>query len=253
MEDSDLIRSNHGRIDFECLPNTRDLGGLETKDGRHVRRGLLLRSGALCFASDTDLTRLLQDYQLRSIVDLRGEDELAELPDPVERLPGVAYLHADVLKDAIEGISQDSETRARVEALRDDDVDPPRFMEMVYPRILLGESGLAGYRAFLQRVLATTEGAVLWHCHVGRDRCGMASMLVEHILGVPMDCVEDDYLATNLYTDVPSDEHTAANLRFIRSAVAEAVQMFGSLDALVRDGLGLDDADVAELRARYVA
>ena len=36
-------RPNYGRIDFEGLPNTRDLGGLPTADGRRVRRGHLLR------------------------------------------------------------------------------------------------------------------------------------------------------------------------------------------------------------------
>ena len=254
METSDdTLRPNHGRIDFERLPNTRDLGGLETVDGRRVRPGVLLRSGALFFADAADLARLRDDYRLRAVIDLRGDEELAELPDPMDELPGASYLHADVLKGAIEGISQDAESRARLEALRTDTEDPARFMETVYLEILLGHSGLAGYAAFLRRVLETTDGSVLWHCHVGRDRCGMASMLVEHILGVPMAAIEDDYLATNLYTDVPSDERTAANLRFLRAAVRAACARYGSLDGYVREGLGLTEADVAELRGRYLA
>ncbi len=245
-------RPHHGRIDFKGLPNTRDLGGLETVDGRHVRPRLLLRSGALFFATSSDIDRLLEEDHLRCVVDLRGDDELAELPDPMDRMPHVSYLHADVLKDAIEGISQDVAARARLEAVHSSDEDPALFMETMYPRILLGESGIAGYRALMRRLLETTDGAFLWHCHVGRDRCGMASMLVEQALGVPMDAMEDDYLATNLYTDIESDERTAANPRFIRAAVAGVRRAFGSLDGYLREALGLDDADLAELRDRYL-
>lgn len=245
-------RADHGRIDFEGLPNTRDLGGLLTEDGRRVRTRLLLRSGTLYFATEADCRRLLGEYRLRTVVDLRGDDELAEFPDRMERLPGVRYEHADVLRDAIAGISQNAEARARLEAARAEDADPALFMETVYPHILLGESGVAAYRALLRRLLETTEGAALWHCHVGRDRCGMASMLVEAVLGVPMEAIEEDYLATNLYTDVPSDERTAANPRFIRAAVAAVTREFGGVVGYVRGALGLDRADLDELRARYL-
>ena len=244
------IRPNFGRIDFEGLPNTRDLGGLPAADGRRVRPGLLLRSGTLYFATPADCERLLEDYRLRVVVDLRGEDELAEYPDGIGRLPGVRYVHADALKDTVAGISQNAEARAQLEAARTNDDDPASFMEMVYPHILLGESGIAAYRALMRCALETTDGAVLWHCHFGRDRCGMGSMLVEAALGVPMPEVEEDYLATNRFNPDPADERTDANLRFIRAAVAAVTREFGGVMGYVRDALGVTDSDIAELRAR---
>lgn len=245
-------RAEHGRIDFEGLTNTRDLGGLPTTDGRRVRSGLLLRSGTLYFATSADLRRLIEDYHLRAVVDLRGEDELVEYPDPMDRLPGTRYLHADVLKGTVEGISQNAEARRRLEAARESDEDPARFMELVYPHILLGASGIAAYRSLFEVLLATERGSVLWHCHFGRDRCGMASMLVESVLGVPMELTEQDYLATNRYTDDPFSERTAANLRFIRAAVTAVTREFGGVEGYVREALGLTDADLATLRARYL-
>ena len=245
-------RTNYGRIDFEGLPNTRDLGGLPAADGRRVRRGRLLRSGTLYFATASDRRRLLEEYRLRAVVDLRGEDELAEYPDGMELMPAVRYVHADALKGTVAGISQNAEARAQLEAARVDDDDPARFMEMVYPHILLGESGIAAYRALLRCVLETTDGAVLWHCHFGRDRCGMGSMLVEAALGVPTEAVEEDYLATNRFNPDPADERTDANLRFIRAAVAAVTREFGGVMGYVREALGVTDADVAELRGRYL-
>ena len=246
-------RPQHGLIDFEGLPNTRDLGGLPTTDGRRVRPGLLLRSGTLYFATSDDRRRLLEDYHLRCVVDLRGEDELVEYPDRMEALPGVRYVHVDVLRDVIAGISQSSDARSQLaEAERDQD-DPARFMEVFYPHILLDDSGVAAYRTLLESVLATTKGSVLWHCHVGRDRCGMASMLVEALLGVPTELMEQDYLATNLYTDVPSDERTAANPRFFRAALGAVERAFGSVEGYARAALGLSQSDLDELRRRYLA
>ena len=110
----DGTRADYGRIDFEGLPNTRDLGGLVGAGGRRVRRGLLLRSGTLYFATSADRRRLIEDYHLRTVVDLRGEDELAEYPDHMERMPGVRYVHADALRDAVAGISQNAEARERL-------------------------------------------------------------------------------------------------------------------------------------------
>lgn len=245
-------RPNHGRIDFEGLPNTRDLGGLPAADGRRVRRGLLLRSGTLYFATSADCRRLIEDYHLRAVVDLRGDDELAEYPDGMERIPGARYVHADALRDAIAGISQNAEARARLEAARTNTDDPALFMETVYPHILLGESGISAYRALLRCVLETTDGSVLWHCHFGRDRCGMGSMLVEAALGVPSEAMGEDYLATNLFNPDPPDERTDANPRFLRAAVAAVTREFGSVTGYLREALGLDDADISELRGRYL-
>ena len=245
-------RTNYGRIDFEGLPNTRDLGGLPAADGRRVRRGRLLRSGTLYFATASDRRLLLEEYRLRAVVDLRGEDELAEYPDGMELMPAVRYVHADALKGTVAGISQNAEARAQLEAARVDDDDPARFMEMVYPHILLGESGIAAYRALLRCVLETTDGSVLWHCHFGRDRCGMGSMLIEVLLGVPTEAVEEDYLATNRFNPDPADERTDANPRFIRAAVAAVTREFGGVTGYVRDALGVTNADLAELRGRYL-
>ena len=248
----DDTRVDYGRIDFEGLPNTRDLGGLVGAGGRRVRRGLLLRSGTLYFATSADRRCLIEDYHLRTVVDLRGEDELAEYPDHMERMPGVRYVHADALRDAVAGISQNAEARERLEAARTSTDDPALFMETVYPHILLGESGVAAYRSLMRCVLETTDGAVLWHCHFGRDRCGMGSMLVEAALGVGPGAIEEDYLATNRFNPDPADERTDANPRFIRAAVGALDREFGGVMGYVREALGLGEAEVSELRGRYL-
>ena len=244
-------REGYGWIDFEGLPNTRDLGGLPAADGRRVRPGMLLRSGTLGFGTEPDLTRLRDEYRLRLVVDLRGTEELIELPDPMDAFPGARYVHADILAEKAAGITQDEDSQelARLRA-QAGGADPVAFMVLLYPHLLLDASGMAGYRLLFESVLACEDGAALWHCYVGRDRCGMASVLMEAALGVGMADIEADYLATNVYAPRELTEEGATSLCSLRAAVDAASREFGSLEGYIREALGISDSAIRDLRMR---
>lgn len=63
------------RIPLQSLPNTRDLGALATKDGRHILPRRLLRSGNLYHMSLQDQDTLLDEYHLSTVVDFRTRME----------------------------------------------------------------------------------------------------------------------------------------------------------------------------------
>ncbi len=154
-------------------------------DGLRVKPGLLLRSGTLGFGSHADISRLRDEYDLRLVVDFRNLIELSEFPDPMERIPAARYLHAEIFSDHQVGVTQEhekTEFEYKLEAMAQG--DPTEFMTLLYPHMLTDETGINGYRAFVRAVLDVEEGAALWHCYVGRDRCGMGSVLVETMLGV---------------------------------------------------------------------
>ena len=98
-------RADDGRIEFEGLPNTRDLGGLPSVDGRFVKRARLLRSGALARATERDLKVLADEFDLRTVVDLRTEEERREHPDPEDALLDVRFRDAPVLSASTFGVN----------------------------------------------------------------------------------------------------------------------------------------------------
>lgn len=254
-----MAQENYGLIAFEGLPNTRDLGGMETEDGRRIRPRRLLRSGALWRATAADLAALRDAYDLRLDVDLRTDEECSEHPDPVDALPAARFEHLPVFQEPAAGVTRgDDEMRELVERIRRGEVEPTEFMVHLYPHMLLSDLGRAAYAAFFRAVLDTSEGAVLWHCSAGKDRCGMASALMELALGVPEAAVEADYLATNaVYGVDPATGGVEAilngvDLRFYRAAVAGAEREYGSMGAYLEQALGVDAAARAELRARYL-
>ena len=251
-------RETYGWIDFGHLPNTRDLGGLAGAARSRVKPGLLLRSGALGFGSDADLERLRDEYHLAAVVDLRNGEEIIEIPDPMDAFPGARYVHADILARSAEGITQERATQDKImrerrefeRAMRSDKTDG---LEEMYRYLLMSETGMIGYSAFLRTLIACDEGAALWHCSVGRDRCGLASVLIECVLGVSWDDITSDYLATNIFA---TDEQTfsyPARESALLAARAAAEERYGSLLGYIQQALGIEPAELETLRERYLA
>jgi len=59
------------KLVFEKLNNVRDLGSLETKDGKRIVKGKLLRSGHLTGASESDIEKLSKLVEI--IFDFRSK------------------------------------------------------------------------------------------------------------------------------------------------------------------------------------
>ena len=60
------------KIILSGAPNARDLGGIETKDGRTLKYGRLIRSGMLSRLDDNDMA-YLKNAGLRTVVTLEPQ------------------------------------------------------------------------------------------------------------------------------------------------------------------------------------
>jgi protein-tyrosine phosphatase len=154
---------------FENLLNFRDLGGRVTADGAWVRPGLLYRSESVAYLSDADVSRLVDDLNLVTVVDLRGEREVARNGrGPLEHRP-VHYVHVPIT-DVTRGI--DSAVTFYVDMLTSRGTEVARLL-----RALLEPGALP---------------AVV-HCEAGCDRTGVVAALVLGLLGVPDDDIVADF------------------------------------------------------------
>lgn len=178
------------------VENARQLGGYVTRDGRVVKDNVLLRTGKLSGATEADLA-LLAGLNLTQIVDLRTTAEIREGPDPV--LDGVVNTQINILGDdssatsAVTGIYGSDPVQAIIAI-----VQSGQFGNDMYLSFLESENGLAGYRAFFQKLLGQKEGeALLWHCTGGKDRAGTAAVLLLSALGVDRETVLQDFMLTN--------------------------------------------------------
>lgn len=194
------------RIAFEKLHNTRDLGQFTTAEGQKIKPRRLLRSGSLNDLNLEDRAILQNDYQLRTVVDFRTQTERDGEPD--SKIAHVEYHWIPILDESTIGISQEEcstmDGMSQLAAfLMQDNFDVKQYMMQTYRQLVASEHCRTQYRKFFDVLLdASDEGALLWHCSAGKDRAGIASVLVLYALGVDPAVIEEDYLATNtFYTD----------------------------------------------------
>ena len=70
----------------------------------------------------------------------------------------------------------------------------------LYIRFLEDDFGKQSYKQFLRELIELEEGrAILFHCTQGKDRTGVAAMLILSALGVPEEVIIEDYMLTNIY------------------------------------------------------
>ena len=259
------------RLDFEKLPNTRDLGGMRTSDGRIVAKGKLIRSGQLAGLPESDIARLAD--LVDTVADFRTEEEKGEDPDC--DIPGTAYHFIPILEAVAAGVSHEAESEEQVFArLVFDPEASGNHMCNMYRKFAESDYSVSQYARFIRLLLEDHDRAVLWHCSVGKDRAGTAAVIIQKILGVSDEDIVRDYLDTNEYlkdelarviayarmktgSDDPRIESSVRKLystdRAYLQSFLDAVDMrFGSFEGYVHDGLGLSDSDIRLLREKYL-
>ncbi|MDL4776826.1 tyrosine-protein phosphatase [Actinomadura xylanilytica] len=231
---------------IETARNFRDVGGYRTTDGHWVRTGMVYRSNKLSSTTPADQQRMT-DLGITLDVDLRNISERRDDPD---RLPaGVRYQVADVA-DLTHGVKfHDPALMTLAEALLAGLLSGSSDLgqSIGYPFMVNFTGADRAYRDLLNAT-AANNGATVFHCSSGKDRTGWGTAVLLTILGVPRATVEADYLASNTYLG----RDDAVQIAWLRAAFDEADDLYGSFDAYVKQGLELDDATIAALRAKLL-
>lgn len=235
--------------------NFRDLGGYAGHAGRAVRWRTLFRSDHLADLTPEGL-QTLQKLGVVHALDFRGAQE--------RQTQSYAWPQLRIHHHAIEPTVV-QQAFALVQAGGTLNVaDSVTLMQETYRRFVLDNG--AQFAEFF-RLLLESEGPLVFHCTAGKDRTGWAAALILYVLGVSHDDVQQDYLLTNQYYRRPAAMAARAaqampqeilnvlwrvEASFIDSAYTAVTQTHGSMEAYVREALGLTAEDRAELHHRYL-
>lgn len=257
-----------GRLPLQSLPNTRDLGALSAADGRHILPGRLLCSGELYHASLMDQQLLSEEYRLRTVIDLRTSMERKEKPDAI--LQGVEYYHIPILdEEAASAVKDIGTPRFFVHYQGDGEA----FLRNYYRSLVKDVYSVKQYARFLDILLNHQDGAVLWHSSLGKDRAGVACILLLCALGVPQEAIREDFMRSNPYLE----GEMVCILRYLEAAKLDSIQRaqniaafyrvreeymdivmsaireeYGSMERFLRRGLYMTPKAVEELRDKYL-
>jgi len=173
-----LLRSRD--LVWDGLLNVRDLGGHQTEDGGETRFGEIVRADTVRRLSDEGWRALL-DYGIRTIVDLRTDEE--RQADPPAEIP-VNVVHVPFLEDDAEVFEEVEEAASRA-------ADYTAATRDVY--LIFLERFRPNVAAAITAIVDAPEGGVVVHCMGGKDRTGLTTALLLRISGVPIDEIAADY------------------------------------------------------------
>jgi protein-tyrosine phosphatase len=178
MAIQDEERTRH--LPWEGCYNVRDLGGYRTRDGKVTRWGAFIRTDNLGRLTEAGRTSLVNSG-VRSIIDLRRPDELAEHPNPFAEAGehDIRYTNVSLVDPAKSA--------------------PENFTTLAndYKRIL--DSFAPAMAEIMHAIASAPDGAVLFHCMAGKDRTGMVAAILLDLVGVPRETIAEDYALTAEY------------------------------------------------------
>jgi protein-tyrosine phosphatase len=212
---------------WDGLLNVRDLGGHPTEDGGETRFGEIVRADTVRRLSDEGWRALL-DYGIRTIVDLRTDQELEA--DPPAELP-VTVVHVPFLTD-------DQDVFAEVEEAASKATDYVTATRDVY--LIFLERFRENVAAAVTAVADAPEGGVVVHCMGGKDRTGLTTAFLLRMAGVPIEEIAADYALSEERLRPRHDkwlaeaETEAERERLRRIAATPAKSMVGVLEEIER-------------------
>ena len=273
-----------------ALNNARELGGIVLRDGRRVRRGLLLRTTRLSDATEADLRRLREDYHVALILDMRDESEIRSTPDP--EIPEAKWVHVPIIDFAFMRASIAASAQAHQGEAPE--VGPETFSKekvleymlaaarssepkdaglgSAYASYLDGPLGREKLGLFFHELAALGSGAALWHCRTGKDRTGIAAGLILEALGADWETIAVDYETSNLFFQ-PEIEAMEALLRakgveeeliapicgfegvyrpMQKKAWTYMDEKWGGAVGYLKGACGVSDEELEAIRARYI-
>ena len=217
--------------------NFRELGGYVTENGRIVRHGQFYRSGPLGKMSAEELA-FIESLGICHIFDFRSDTEVRELPDP--EIHGAVYHQINALTDS-EGNPVDFSPKA-IDQADFSDQKGKDFLEIMYGNLPFTKAYVDMFEAIKKK-----ETPILFHCTAGKDRTGIAAVLILILLGVDEQTALDDYELTN-------DYRTAAIERFLKKMeafIGENEELRHSLRGV--EGVNRENAELSlqRIRDRY--
>lgn len=248
--------------------NFRDLAGISLSNGgtglvntsHHsgvMRTGVFYRSDYLAL-SDPDF-RTISTLGIGRVIDLRTPSEYTTM---IDRLPpGARDLHVNLYGtwNTPPGGNYTDPLPVAV-----------KYMQSSYQLFITDPVQRSGFHTVMI-TLANDRFPDLYHCSGGKDRTGWTSAILESIAGVSQTTIMNDYLATNRYTATfinttlrevmasgmgANPESTVALLgvqsSYLQAALDQVIASYGSMDAYLKQGLGLSQADIYVLRAKMV-
>lgn len=169
--------------------NFRDLGGYSAADGRKIKHGIFYRSGAFS-RMNTAEKKIFDGLGIQCVIDLRTEEENRRSPDPSLNIP--VYRCSGAVSKGGEGIDFSPKGMNQIGSAGEKQWDllQEYYQEMPFQN--------PAFQMIMKQV-EQKHVPLCIHCATGKDRTGVACMILLLMLGAEERTVLDDYMLSCTY------------------------------------------------------
>ncbi len=247
-------RTVSSRLVFmDSIQNLRDIGGYQTKRGNKTTRwGKIFRSGKVNALSERDTVRL-DNLKIKTIIDLRTNEEMANSP--------ITYSKANIVRIPISlGNLENITPRLEEGTIRKG--DGIVFMQDLYLQYVANHSG--EFAQAMDIFLNKDNYPILFNCTLGKDRVGFLAALLLISVGIPEETVMYDYMLTNdfinlqqykpLVEQLSYDAQEAltvlltTNESFLGLALRKIEKDYGSVEKYLQKELNITEKEQNQLK-----
>ena len=159
---------------LQTTQNTRELGGYVIRDGLATRRNSLWRSDVQNYPCEEDF-KILKERGITTIIDLRGDKDLARKPSGFANADGFTYINCPIIEGS--GVPESVEK-----------------VPLSYLAIAQAENMPKVFKT-----IANAKNGVMFNCTAGKDRTGVVSAILLLHAGVSDADIVENYVLTREY------------------------------------------------------
>lgn len=253
FNDKYRVRVATRNINVAGIQNFRDLGGYRSSaTSQNVRWGKLYRSAQID-SMDECSYRELKNIGIRTIIDLRSEEEFSNYPKLQE---GFNVVHIPIATGNMDELLLNIQR----EKIKCDTIY--RTVEQMNRKLI--NTYQNEFKQIFELLLDPVNYPAIIHCSSGKGRTGVVSALILTALGVNEEIIMQDYRLSNDYFNIPNVSQYAYQLPsnsqeaittlfsakedFLNAAREEAERLYGDVPTYLEKGVGLNHDKMKRVR-----
>lgn len=239
------------RLPIEGGYNFRDLGGIKNKEGKFIKWGQLYRTDEMSKLTDKDVD-YIASTGLKTVIDFRSAGEIqggvtSMIPPSPDILPNTVKNAYNMPVNAGNIFSDEIMNRIRAGATSD---ELAQVMMDSYVEMVTFDDYVAVFKQFFAYLQDESNLPLSFHCSGGKDRVGVATMLVLSALDVDKETIMQDYLLSKQYVSGKYDKYlvaipsiaplVAVEKEYLEAAFNMIDEKYGSMDNFLTGTLNVD-------------
>ena len=235
------------RLPVKNAYNIRELGGYPCYNPSGITKWrAFLRADDLS-ALDANDIEFLMNYGIRSVIDLRGKEEIQAHPNPFAKIKEADYISIPLISGTLSDITRESSTNST------------NFIYSFYMDIITNEK--TAIKNIMCAIANCAPGCILFHCTAGKDRTGIIAALLLGLAGVNQADIISNYEATYTYIKqnptmikhskkVP-EEFLYSKAEYIESVLDYINEFYGDIYSyLISTGISEETLDIITQKIR---